>query len=114
MGLVAVMNTLAEEARKYVPGYRGGMSLQIDTGQHVQVLSDWRFAGIPWTVESVGLRLMWLGVACTLAWLAAMVFDRFDTAKVRAVKKGWARRRQLAQRWGCPRVLQQVRVRRFI
>ena len=88
MGLVAVMNALGMEAKKYVPGYRGGMSFQIDVGQHVQVVQEWRFAGIPWTMESVGLRLMWFGVACAIALVAAVVFDRFDTAKVRTGKKG--------------------------
>ena len=44
MGLLAVMNTLGVEAKKYVPGYRGGMSFQIDVRQHVQVVQEWRFA----------------------------------------------------------------------
>lgn len=88
MGLIAVMNTLGAEAKKYVPGYRGGMSFQIDTGQHMIVLRDWRFAGIPWTAEYVGLRVMWFGVACAIALLAALVFDRFDTAKIARVRKG--------------------------
>lgn len=76
------MNTLGAEAKKYVPGYRGGMSFQIDTGQHMVVLRDWRFAGIDWTAEYVALRLMWFGVACAIALVAAVVFDRFDTTKV--------------------------------
>jgi hypothetical protein len=87
MGLIAVMNTLGAEARKYVPGYRGGMSFQIDVGQHMQVLQDWRFAGIGWTARYVGLRLTWFGVASGIAMIAALVFDRFDTAKIGGTKK---------------------------
>jgi hypothetical protein len=35
----------------------------------------------------MALRLMWLGVACLIAWFAAAVFDRFDaTNRVRAEK----------------------------
>ncbi|HTP69620.1 MAG TPA: hypothetical protein VMJ35_12010 [Dongiaceae bacterium] len=88
MGLIAVMNTLGAQAKQYVPGYRGGMSFQIDVGQHMQVISGWRFAGIPWTVELVAVRLLWFGVACGIAVLAAVVFDRFDTAKLAGARKG--------------------------
>jgi hypothetical protein len=87
MGLIAVMNTLGTEAKRYVPGYRGGMSFQIDVGQRMQVLRDWRFAGIDWTAEYVGLRLMWFGMACVIAVVAALVFDRFDTAQAVGAKK---------------------------
>ena len=87
MGLVAVMQTLGEQAKKYVPGYKGGMSFQINIGQQIQVIPGWRFAGIPWSAELVALRLMWFGVACGVALLAAMWFDRFDTAKLAGAKK---------------------------
>lgn len=87
MGLIAVMNTLGAQAKKYVPGYRGGMSFQIDVGQHMQVLQEWRFAGIDWTAQYVGLRLMWFGVACVIAVVAALAFDRFDTAQAVGAKK---------------------------
>lgn len=80
-GLVAVMNSLGAEARRYVPGYRGGMSFQIDVGQHVQVVQDWRWPGIAWDAQSVLLRLMWFAVACAIVPLAALVFDRFDSVK---------------------------------
>jgi len=81
MGLIAVMDSLGAEARRYVPGYRGGMSFQIDIGQHTQVMQAWRWPGIAWDAHSVLLRLMWFAVACAIVPLAALVFDRFDTAK---------------------------------
>lgn len=87
MGLVAVMTTLGTEAKNYVPGYRGGMSFQINVGQPMHLVPGWRFAGIPWTTESIALRLTWCGVACGIAWFAAAVFDRFDaTSRARAEK----------------------------
>jgi len=98
MGLIAVMNTLGAEAKKYAPGYRGGMSFTIDTGQHITVLREWRFAGIPWTWEYAGLRLMWMGVACAIALAAALVFDRFDTARVADGKKEKPRKARAAAR----------------
>jgi hypothetical protein len=87
MGLVAVMSSLGEEAKKYVPNYRGGMSLQIDVGQRMQVVQEWRWPGIAWDAHSVGLRLMWFAVACAMVPLAALVFDRFDAAKAGGGKK---------------------------
>ena len=92
MGLVAVMQTLGEQAKRFVPGYHGGMSFQIDVGQSMRVVPGWRFAGIPWSAELVGLRLMWFGLACAFALVAAMVFDRFDTARL----VGKKRRRKVA------------------
>ena len=81
MGLITVMDSLGAEARRYVPGYRGGMSFQIEVGQRVHVLPSWRWAGIAWDAHSVLLRLMWFAVACAIVLFAALFFDRFDTAK---------------------------------
>ncbi len=85
-GLISVMNSLGAEARRYVPGYRGGMSFQIDIGQQVQVVQTWRWPGIAWDARSILLRLMWFAVACAIVPLAALVFDRFDSAKSRKTK----------------------------
>ena len=80
-GLITVMNSLGAEARRYVPNYHGGMSFQIDIGQHVKVVEAWRWPGIPWDARSILLRLMWFAVAFAIVPLAAFVFDRFDTAR---------------------------------
>jgi hypothetical protein len=78
-GLIAVMNSLGAEARRYVPNYHGGMSFRLDIGQHMQVIDGWRSQGIAWNVQSILLRLVWLAVACAIALFAALVFDRFDS-----------------------------------
>lgn len=80
-GLITVMDSLGSQARSYVPNYKGGMSFQIDIGQHVKVVEAWRWPGIAWDGHAILLRLMWLAVACAIVPLAAFVFDRFDTAK---------------------------------
>lgn len=80
-GLIAVMDSLGGQARRYVPNYHGGMSFQIDIGQHVKVVETWRWPGIAWDGHSILLRLMWFAVACAIVPLAAFTFDRFDTAK---------------------------------
>jgi hypothetical protein len=81
LGLIAVMDSLGAQARRYVPGYRGGMSFQIDVGQHMQVIEAWRWPGIAWTSQAILLRLMWFAVACAIVPLAALVFDRFDSTR---------------------------------
>lgn len=83
VGIVTVMNSLGAEAHRYVPDYHGGMSLSIEVGRQVQVVEAWRWAGISWSAQLVGLRLMWFAVACALVGVAALVFDRFDTSRVR-------------------------------
>jgi hypothetical protein len=86
-GLVAVMNSLGAEARRYVPGYHGRMSFQIDIGQRIQVIQAWRWPGIAWDGPSTLLRLMWFVVACAIVPLAALVFDRFDSVQSRSTKR---------------------------
>jgi hypothetical protein len=88
MGLVAVMDSLGAQARRYVPGYHGGMSFQIDIGQHLQVVQAWRWPGIAWSFQSILLRVMWFAVACAIVPLAALFFDRFDSAKAAKSKNG--------------------------
>jgi hypothetical protein len=80
VGIITVMDSLGVEAAHYVPNYHGGMSFQIDIGQQLHVVQDWHWAGIPWSVHSVLLRLMWLAISLVIVPLAALVFDRFDSA----------------------------------
>jgi hypothetical protein len=90
MGLFAVMDSIGAEAHRYVPGYRGGMSFQIDIGQHMQVIRDWRWPGIAWNIDVILLRLVWFAVSCVIVLLAALVFDRFDTARAAGRQRGKA------------------------
>jgi len=82
-GIFTVMESLSAEARRYVPGYQGGMAFQINFGQ-IHVAENLRWLGIHWSLDLILTRLMWFGVAAVLAFFAAFVFDRFDSAGVRA------------------------------
>jgi hypothetical protein len=79
-GIVTVMDSLGAQARRYVPGYKGGIGFQINLGQ-IQVAHDLRWYGISWTWQAVLLRLMWFGVAIGLVLVASIIFDRFDSAR---------------------------------
>lgn len=83
LGIFTVMHSLSAEAQRFVPGYHGGMAFQIDSGQ-IHVAQDLRWQGIVWTWDVVLLRLMWFVVAALLAFFAALVFDRFDSARLEA------------------------------
>jgi hypothetical protein len=84
-GLITVFNSISSGAKQYVPNYHGGMALQIDVGQHLHVVPDWRWLGIAWTSDLILLRLMWIAVACALVAIATVAFDRFDTARSASV-----------------------------
>ena len=80
LGIFTVMESLSTEARRYVPGYKGGLAFQINLGQ-VQVAHDLRWFGISWTVQAILARLLWFAVASGLVLLASAIFDRFDSAR---------------------------------
>lgn len=79
-GLITVFNSISAGAKQYVPNYHGGMAFQIDVGQHLHLVQDWRWLGISWTADAILLRLFWVAVACALVAVATLAFDRFDTA----------------------------------
>ncbi len=89
VGISTVMESLSAAARRYVPGYHGGMAFQVNFGQ-IHVAQNLRWPGIPWTSGAILLRLMWFVVAAVLAFFAALVFDRFNSATggATAVGKG--------------------------
>jgi hypothetical protein len=80
MGIFTVMESLSAAARLYIPGYHGGMAFQIDFGQ-IHVAQNLRWLGLTWTSHLILPRLMWFVAAVLLAFLAALVFDRFDATR---------------------------------
>ncbi|HXY25508.1 MAG TPA: hypothetical protein VEI73_12705 [Candidatus Acidoferrum sp.] len=80
LAVFTVMNSLAGEAQRYIPGYHGGMAFQINLGQ-IKVAHDLRWPGVAWSWDLVSLRLMWFAVAACFALIASVVFDRFDSER---------------------------------
>jgi hypothetical protein len=77
-GLAAVMNSLSEQARLFIPGYHGGMAFQIQVDQNIRIAEGLRWQGVSWTAAEVALRVAWLGAGILAALLGSLVFDRFD------------------------------------
>lgn len=82
MAFFVVMQSLGPEALRHVPGYHGGLAFQINFA-HIKVAPDLRWAGIPWTWETILARLMWAAVAAALTLIASVIFDRFDSARAK-------------------------------
>jgi hypothetical protein len=79
-GLWTVFQSLAPAARATLPGYKNSFSLTIaDT--RAQPFPGFHWDGIDWTASAIFLRVAWIAAAVGLVLLAAMFFDRFDSAR---------------------------------
>lgn len=67
------------------PAKRGFILGGIDRDSPTQIM---RWDGLDWTSEALLQRLFWIGLATVVALLAALFFDRFDTAR-----SSWRRRK---------------------
>lgn len=79
MGLPLFWHDMGAAALKAFPDYGGGFSLG---ASGYEMAGTFLWTGINWTVDIVLQRLVIVGVAVVVALLAALLFDRFDSAKV--------------------------------
>jgi hypothetical protein len=80
MGMMTVADSMIAGAREFIPGYKNSFSLTIaDTPS--QIVETFRWHGVPWTSQAILLRLGWTALAVLIAMLAALFFDRFDSAR---------------------------------
>jgi len=80
MGFKIVADSMMAGARANIPGYKDSFSLTI-SDEATKVVDTFRWHGVPWTSYDLFLRLAWTAVAFVLVLLAALFFDRFDSAK---------------------------------
>jgi hypothetical protein len=80
MGLMTVADNMMAGARANIPGYKDSFSLTI-ADQPSKIVETFRWHGVPWTSQIVLLRLGWTAVAVLIVILAALFFDRFDSAR---------------------------------
>ncbi|MBV9886873.1 MAG: hypothetical protein JO119_10040 [Acidobacteria bacterium] len=79
MGIHSLSRSMMQGAREYIPGYKDSFAFTI-ADKPVTVVQSFRWEGVPWTALQIFQRLAWCGLAIVLVLLAAMVFDRFDSA----------------------------------
>jgi ABC-type transport system involved in multi-copper enzyme maturation permease subunit len=51
-------------------------------------LQTFVWAGVAWTPAVIAARLVWLGLACGIALLAALCFNRFDPSRIKVRPRG--------------------------
>jgi hypothetical protein len=76
-GAMEVFRSISYAGMKLVPGYQGGL----DLGNPFQVygsINTFVWDGIEWSTPVILGRLLWIGVALGIAFLASSLFDRFD------------------------------------
>jgi hypothetical protein len=83
-----VSETMGAATRARFPDYDGGFV--IGAGPKMQSLIRFRWDGLDWTAAGVGYRLLWFGIAFALVLLAALFFDRFDSARAPLLRHGKA------------------------
>jgi hypothetical protein len=79
-GMASAMGQMQDEVRSIDPHYPGGVSFTIG-GLGKEPTKTFLYTGIQWNPALLLSRVMMLGIAILLAWLAAFFFDRFDPAR---------------------------------
>jgi hypothetical protein len=78
LGIVLVQDAFGAAARSMGLDYGGGLSIEMVEFMPAQPI---HWEGIVWTLERVGARLYWVGVAFAFVLIATALFDRFDPAR---------------------------------
>ena len=80
MGLMVVADSMMAGAHANIPGYKDSFSFTI-ADSPVKIVQSFRWQGVAWTWEDILLRILWIGAAVAMVFLAALVFDRFDSSR---------------------------------
>jgi hypothetical protein len=84
-GLSVIWDSVAAGAK--LSPENSGFSFSLDVGSFNFVKSTFQWDGVNWTVGIILDRLFWLVFALTLAFFAALLFDRFDTARGKPLRE---------------------------
>lgn len=78
-GIGVYMQSMGDVLRKLDSSYSDSFTLQIGSEQTATAVFQWD--GLQWTSSMVLQRLLWVGVALAIAYVASLLFHRFDPAK---------------------------------
>jgi ABC-2 family transporter protein len=78
-GIAMVMGEMRSDLKSIDPTYNGGSSFRLGTLQDPPT-QTFLWTGIKWTPSLILSRILWIEVACLLALLASLFFNRFDPA----------------------------------
>jgi len=83
------ISLVADSAREaaHLSAENGGVTFSLSFGQIAGPLSTFRWAGLSWTTDVIISRLAWLTVAFGIVIVSALLFDRFDPSRGRALRE---------------------------
>ncbi len=81
LGVLFPLQQMQQGVKAAIPGFNG--ELNLGTRFSTTIFHTFSWGGIQWTGEVMLNRLLWVGIALTIASLAALFFTRFDPARER-------------------------------
>ncbi len=84
-GTAVIWQSMAAAVRRQFPDYSAGFNITFTPPTEMQTF---KWTGIVWTPDIVLGRLLWVGVALGLVFVASLLFNRFDPSRVRPRRKG--------------------------
>ena len=103
MGLSMVADSA--RAAAHLSQRNGGVTFSLSFGQIAKPVSLFQWDGLAWTADIIALRLMWLAFAVAIVAVSALLFDRFDPSRGKALREAADTRSA-----GAPGVLQEQNV----
>lgn len=85
IGISLVADSAQEAA--HLSAENGGVTFSLSFGQTAGPLSAFRWDGLRWTTDILVSRLAWLGLAFGIVMVSALLFDRFDPSRRRALRE---------------------------
>lgn len=85
MGLSMVADSA--RAAAHLSQRNGGVTFSLSFGQIAKPVSLFQWDGLAWTADIIALRLMWLAFAVAIVTVSALLFDRFDPSRGKALRE---------------------------
>ncbi len=85
MGLSMVADSARTAA--HLSQKNGGVTFSLAFGQFEKPVSLFRWDGLVWTADIIALRVMWLAFAVAIVAVSAVLFDRFDPSRGKALRE---------------------------
>jgi hypothetical protein len=82
------ISLVADSAREaaHLAAENGGFSFSLSFGQIAAPVSTFRWEGLTWTADIFISRLAWMALAFGIMIVSALLFDRFDPSRGRALR----------------------------
>lgn len=83
------ISVIADSARDaaHLSRQNGGVTFRLSFGQIANPISAFRWEGLAWTPEIIITRVVWLAFALSIVVVSALLFDRFDPSRGKALRE---------------------------